>query len=160
MIQPVRSSTSFRGMIILGGCLIMVAFEIFVHWFMSKGYPFSNGLLQWYISRDPQSHKGVAGLLDSTLPMIALGFLIGWIGWQWSLEKLALFVFLIGSGIVALEPAYTIFLNKDFMWWLPNTTGDLIFFIIREGVFSILGVGVFTYGGRCFGEYYNHSAKK
>ena len=144
----------FRTTIIIGGCFAVAAFELFVHWFMSKSYPFSNGLLQWYVYRDPESHKGVADFLDALLPAITLGLLIGWVGWQWSLEKIALFVVLVGVGIVALERAYTIFLNKDLMWWLPRTTGDLKFFIIREGAFCILGVGIFAHFGRRLGTYY------
>lgn len=149
----------FRSIIIIASCFAVAAFEFFVHWYMSKDYPCSSGLLQWYISRDPESHKGVAGLLDALLPAVTLGLLIGWLGWQWSLEKLALFVVLIGAGIVALEPAYTSFLNKDLLWWLPTTTGDLIFFIIREGGFWIMGVGVFAYGGRRLGVYFENKRR-
>jgi hypothetical protein len=144
----------FKSLVIIGGCFAMAVFQLLVHWFMSTSYLFSNAVLQWYIYRSPQSGKGVSGLLDTTLPMAVLGFLIGYVGWQWSLRKLALFVVLTGIGIVALQPAYTLFLNENLLWWFPKTTGDLIFFIVREGTWAILGVGVFAYGGRCFGAYY------
>jgi hypothetical protein len=143
-------------MIIVGGFLFVVAFELFVHWYMSKGYTFSSGLLQWYISQSPVSHKGVNRLLDTMLPNAVLGILIGWLGWRWSLEKIALLVVLVAIGIAALQPAYTLFLNRDLLWWLPGTTGGLVGYILWEGVFGIVEVGVFTYGGRRFGEYYSH----
>jgi len=148
----------FRSFIIIGGFFAMAAFQLLVHWFMSKGYSLSNALLQWYIYRSPQSGKGVSSLLDTTLPMAVLGFLIGYVGWQWSLRTLALFVVLTGIGIVALQPAYMLFLNESLLWWFPKTTSDLIFFVIREGTWAILGVGVFAYGGRCFGAYFHGKA--
>jgi hypothetical protein len=155
MIQPIREALSPRGMIILGCCLIVSAFELLVHWYMSKSYPFSSDLLHWYIYRDPVSNKGVAGNLDSLLPAVVLGVLIGWVGWRWSVDTLALFAVSVGAGIVALEPAYAIFLGRNQMWWLPRTSGDVISFIIREGGFWIVGLCIFTYGGRRFGEYYS-----
>jgi hypothetical protein len=144
----------FKLLVIIGGCLAMAIFELLVHWFMSTGYLFSNALLQWYIYRSPQSGKGVSGLLDTTIPMAVLGFLIGYMGWQWSLRKLGLFATVTGLGIVALQPTYMLFLNENLLWWFPKTHGDLIGFIVREGSWAILGVGVFAYGGRYFGAYY------
>ncbi len=154
MNPPGRMPVSLGALIILGGFVVVVAFELFVHWYMSSGYPFSSTLLHWYVHRYPHTDKGDGGLLDFLLPAIILGLLVGWVGWRWSLGMLALFVVITGVGIVVIEPIYTHFLSRDLVWWLPETTGGFI----RNVVFWTIGVCVLAQFGRRLGKHHSHSA--
>ena len=93
MTQPIRDTACFKEVTILGGCFFVVAaFYVFVHWYMSEGYPLSSNLLHWYIYRYPQSSKGFFYVLDVVIPTLVLGLSLGWIGWRWTFWQLTPFV--------------------------------------------------------------------
>jgi hypothetical protein len=133
---------------------VIACFQVFWHWFLSRPSGLSQSLLRFYLSYDPAVGKGVSGWFDTVIPCICLGFLIGFVSWNWPVPKVAIFVLLAAVGLVALLPLYTIILNKESIWWWPKADGELAVFFLKNFVKAALMVGVFAYGGRCFGVHF------
>ena len=134
--------------------LVAAVFQISWHWFLTRPSGLSQSLLKCYLSYDPVVGKGVSGWFDLVLPCVCLGFLIGLIGWNCPVQRIAVFVILIAAGLVALLPLYTVILSKDSIWWWPKANGALLFFLLKNLVKATLMLGVFTYGGRRFGVHF------
>jgi hypothetical protein len=134
--------------IIILAYLITVAFEIAIHWFMSKNGALSKALLEIYLYRGTKSGKGIYDILDIMLPAFLLGILTGWIGFRWSIGKLFCFVILIAIGIVSLTPVYTLLISRCLAWWWP--ANDHINYYLLKTFEVILSVGFFTLLGHHF----------
>lgn len=134
---------------------LTAVFQIFWHWFLSRPSGLSQSLLKFYLSYDSIVGKGVSGWFDLVLPCICLGFSIGWIAWNLPVSRAALFVVLAAVGLIALLPLYAFILDNQFIWWWPKASGDLVVFLIKNFIKAALMLGVFAYGGRCFGIYFN-----
>jgi hypothetical protein len=130
------------------GYLVIAAFEIALHWFLSTQNKLAQSLLSLYLYRFPNNGKGIFALLDLFFPSIVLGLLIGWFGWDWSLRKLSCLTALATIGIITLTPTYVFILGKDRVWWWPETSADLIVKLIIAVIETLVMVGVFAYWGR------------
>ncbi len=137
------------------GYLITAIFQVFWHWFLSTDNELARSLLRFYLSYDPKIGKGVAGWFDLILPCVLLGVLTGLVGWKWPVRKLAGFVVLIGIGLVVLLLAYPYLLDQGDVWWWPKQNPDFVIIWVQKIVQAVLMVGVFAYGGRCLGAYFN-----
>ncbi|MGD0261331.1 MAG: hypothetical protein ABSD29_16075 [Verrucomicrobiota bacterium] len=129
--------------------LAIAGFEILMHWFLLTKCSMAQGLLHIYLYRFPHSGKGVFGLLDIFLPSIVLGVVIGWVGNEWSLRKMVLFVALAAIGTVALVPSYVVFMGKNLVWWWPRTSVDAIVWFTVALFEAFALTGLFAYWGRC-----------
>jgi len=130
---------------------VLAIFQIAWHWFLAMHNEVAGTLLRLYLHYNPATRKGVAGFFDLDLPAVALGLLIGRIGWQWSMRKLFCFVVAGGSALMALLPLYIVFFDKLMVWWWPKTDPDMIRWLFREWLFTLFLLGVFVYGGRNWG---------
>jgi hypothetical protein len=148
MSKPNRDTVSFRGIIILGGYLIVAICELFAHWYMSKSYPFSNDLLHWYIYQDPVNGKGHSDELDIVMPSILIGALIGFFARRakWSFKVCIMMVLLSTAGVTAMLPITTLILGKGTIFWWPQTKIEALFMLYPAFVEALLVTGFFTYG--------------
>jgi hypothetical protein len=133
------------------GFLGLAIFQVAWHWSISAQGALPGNLLRIYLHHNPHSHKGVSGYLDFALPAIILGLLIGRVGWDWPIRKLSCFVAFGGIALVALLPAYILFLDKKQVWWWPKTSADFGAWLIGNMIMTIFLIGVCTYGGRLWG---------
>jgi len=124
------------------------------HWLLSLDNSLSQSMQNVYLYRSPQGGRAVAGFLDLMLPGIVLGIFTGYIGWQWGFKKLALFVFIAGSAIVALTPLYVLLLKGREVWWWPPR-GQLL----AAFVFQLLKAWVLVGGVAYFAWYLRRAAK-
>ena len=111
-------------------------------------YEIARSILPCYLYRDPVSHKGNPGYFDIVLPGVLLGLVIGYLGWQWSSKKVAVYVVIGGILISALGPIYTLVFDESLMWWLPKTAEGRFGQYIVQAFKAIVEVGVLAAGVR------------
>jgi hypothetical protein len=134
--------------------IAMAGFQI--AWHIALTYPntYSSHALSIYLWFNPRNHGGVAGWLDMVLPSICLGFLVGLIGWRWSIRRVLVWVVLIDLGVIILEPVYVLCLGENNVWWWPKTNRDVVIAFIVRFLEAFALVGVMSCGGREFGKYF------
>ena len=133
---------------IITGFAAIAAIQLGWHWLLSLPNETSQKLLTSYLSHDPKVGKGVSGWFDLFIPTVFVGLLVGRSGWEWTLRKLSLFVFIFAIGLVALLPVYVLLLNKPDVWWWPNSDTEIVGSLFAKTIQSCTMVGLFTYVGR------------
>jgi hypothetical protein len=134
--------------------LMVAAFQVFGHWYLSKPYGLSQFLLKCYLTHDPKVGKGVSGWVDLFLPCVCLGFFIGWVCWYWSVLRVVFIVTFTGVGMVILLPIYKYILHDQPVWWWPQAGTDLPVFFVKSLIKATVLVAFFAYFGRRFGVHF------
>ena len=128
--------------------LVTAAIQLTWHWWLAKSGGLAEALLQGYLAHDARAGKGVAVWFDLMIPCVGLGLIVGFVGAEWPIRKLAAFVLGVAAGLVALLPAYAYLLNGKEVWWWPTLGSAQIMWFVQKIIQAICVVGVFTYGVR------------
>ena len=132
---------------IVFGLIVVGVFQILWHTLLLVDTGFTRGMLSFYLEYNPVNRKPIAVWFDLVLPGCMLGLLIGLIGCQRSLERLAVWAVLAGVYLVLLQPIYYSILSLDKIPWEPLLLNDWNKRIWQQIGGSILTVTAFICGG-------------
>gem|GEM_PF-4871515 len=138
--------------------LVTACVQLTWHWWLAKSDGLAEALLHGYLAHDARVGKGVAGWFDLIIPCVCLGLIIGSVGAEWPIRKLAAFVLGVAAGLVALLPVYAYLLNGRQVWWWPTLASAQTMWFGQKIIQAICVVGVFTYGARGFVVYLRGNA--
>src|ERR1017187_2356351 len=138
---------------IIVALVLTAAIQIAWHSFLSTHSETARSLLCFYLSYDPKVGKGVEGWFDLVLPCMWLGFCVGFLGWNWSVLNVSLFVASSGIVIAALLPMYPEIMKLQDVWWWPSKNKLDVAILTGAFIKALLILGVFSYGGREIGKY-------
>lgn len=131
------------------GCL--AAGSLALHAYMGRSEsPSAIRLRSAYLHTDPvNGHDHVAACVDSVIPAVVMGVVIGVLGRRWSASVLILSVLLASGGIIAQFPAYASWIPKGRSPWWPDTFPEDYISVGRYFVVSYFKT-LFTCGGVVF----------
>jgi hypothetical protein len=122
--------------------------EVLWHWFIAVSHSrLAYTMLLVYTSRDTKSGKGGYPWVDSIIPAVLLGLMVGVLGRGWPYRKVCWFVLLATVDIVVLQQIYPLFFKKDVLWWVSSGKLDIAS-LIFSFVEAIIIVSFFTLAGR------------
>jgi len=133
---------------IIAAFVALVAFQIGWHWALTWHNSVSEVALRVYLLHNAHSQKGVAGYVDLFLPAVFIGLLMGRVGWQWPSWKFAGYVLVFAVVLVALDALYVLIISSEKAYWWPKDQNDLVPFLIRNTVETLLVLAICIYGGR------------
>ena len=136
--------------------LIFISFALMQctwHWLLTLGGPLSTRLLQLYLRYQPGTHRTVAGCFDLFIPTVLLALIIGFLGWNWSMAKLAICIIFANILLVALLPAYVLCLRGADVWWWKGTSLQLAEFMFSRLVSTFAILCFFVLEGYAVGRY-------